>query len=44
MFDVVGILILVVLMAGFGFLATRAWKLKNAFLKWAGVFISGLLT
>jgi mono/diheme cytochrome c family protein len=44
MFDIVGILILVVLTALFGFLATRAWKLKNAFLKWAGVFITGLLT
>jgi mono/diheme cytochrome c family protein len=44
MFDVVGILILIVAIALFGFLTTRAWKLKNAFLKWAGVFISGLLT
>jgi hypothetical protein len=37
-------LILVILIALFGFLATRAWKLKNAFLKCTGVFISGLLT
>ncbi len=44
MFDTVGILILIVLIAVFGFLATRAWKLKNAFLKWGGVFITGLLT
>jgi mono/diheme cytochrome c family protein len=44
MFDVVGILILIVAIALFGFLTTRAWKLKIAFLKWAGVFISGLLT
>lgn len=44
MFDVVGILILIIASALFGFLSTRAWKLKNAFLKWAGVFITGLLT
>jgi len=44
MFDIVGILILVVLIVVFSFLTTRAWKLKNALLKWAGVFISGLLT
>jgi len=44
MFDIAGILILVVLIAVFGFLTTRAWKLKNAFLKWVGVFITGLLT
>ena len=44
MFDIVGLLILVVLAAGFGFLLTRAWRLKNAFLKWAGVVLTGLLT
>src|SRR3989304_9559483 len=44
MFDITGILILVVVIAVFGFLARRAWKIKNAFLKWAGVFITGLLT
>jgi mono/diheme cytochrome c family protein len=44
MFDVAGILMLIFASALFGFLATRAWKLKNAFLKWTGVFISGLLT
>ena len=44
MFDTAGVLILVVLIALFGFLATRAWKLKNGFLKWGGVVITGLLT
>jgi len=44
MFDFTGILILIVVIAVFGFLTTRAWKLKNAFLKWIGVFIAGLLT
>src|SRR5574341_849502 len=44
MFDTVGVLILVVLIALFGFLATRAWKLKNVFLRWGGVVITGLLT
>ncbi len=44
MFDITGILILVVLIALFGFLATQAWKLKTTLLKWAGVFITGLLT
>jgi mono/diheme cytochrome c family protein len=44
MFDFIGVLILIMLVAVFGFLTTRAWKLKNALLKWTGVFISGLLT
>src|SRR3989304_4040849 len=44
MFDTVGVFILIVLIASFGFLATRAWKLKNAILKWGGVVIAGLLT
>ena len=44
MFDFVGVTLLIVVSAGFGFLTTRAWKLKNAFLKWAGVFSAGLLT
>jgi len=44
MFDTAGVLILVVLIALFGFLTTRAWKLKNAILKWGGVIIAGLLT
>src|SRR5258708_2151231 len=44
MFDFVGVLVLVVIVAFFGFLVTRAWKAKNAFLKWGGVVIGGLLT
>jgi hypothetical protein len=44
MFDTPGVLILVVLIALFGFLLTRAWKLKNAILKWSGVVLTGLLT
>ena len=44
MFDAVGILGLTALAAAFGFLATRAWKLKNRFLKWGGLVITGLLT
>lgn len=44
MFDIPGILILIVVIAVFGFLTTRAWKLKKAILKWPAVFFSGLLT
>ncbi len=44
MFDTVGVLILIVLIALFGFLTTRAWKLKNVILKWGGMIIAGLLT
>lgn len=44
MFDTAGVLILIVLIVLFGFLTTRAWKLKNAILKWGGVVIAGLLT
>ena len=44
MFDIIGVLILIVFIALFGFLSIRVWKSKLAFLKWAGVFITGLLT
>jgi cytochrome c553 len=44
MFDIPGILILILIIAVFSFLTTRAWKFKNAFLRWAAVFIAGLLT
>ncbi len=44
MFDTAGVLILIALIALFGFLTTRAWKLKKAFLKWGGVVVCGLLT
>ncbi|MGB3714809.1 MAG: hypothetical protein WA996_10305 [Candidatus Promineifilaceae bacterium] len=44
MFDIVGIIILVVLIVVFGFLATRARKVKNVVLKWVSLLITGLLT
>src|SRR5258708_10745540 len=44
MFDTAGVLILIVLIALFGFLTTRAWKLKPALLKWGATAIVGLLT
>jgi len=44
MFDIMGVTILVVLIFAFGFLAFRAWRAKNRWLKWVGVFFSGLLT
>lgn len=44
MFDFVGVLVLVVLVALFGFLAVRAWGSKRAWLKWVGLVLSGLLT
>ena len=44
MFDTVGVFIVIVLTALFGYLTTRAWKLKNVILKWGGVVIAGLLT
>ena len=44
MFDTVGVLVVIGLIVLFGFLTTRAWRLKNAFLKWGGVVIAGLLT
>jgi mono/diheme cytochrome c family protein len=42
-FDIAGVTVLVVLIVVFSFLTTRTWRLGNAFLKWAGVFITGLL-
>ncbi|MCB0099754.1 MAG: c-type cytochrome [Caldilineaceae bacterium] len=44
MFDITGILVLVVLVGVGGFLTKRAWKLKNTFLKWGGVIMGGLVT
>jgi mono/diheme cytochrome c family protein len=44
MFDLVGILILIVLMVGFGFLTVRAWKARNRWLRWIGGLLFGLLT
>jgi cytochrome c553 len=44
MFDFLGILILIVLIVVFGFLATRAWKRKNNFLRWVSMFFAGVMT
>jgi cytochrome c553 len=44
MFDFAGVLILVGLIAIFGFLTIRAWKAKNRWLRWIGTLHSGLLT
>lgn len=44
MFDVVGVLILVILWLVFAFLARGAWHARNAILKWLGVILAGLLT
>jgi mono/diheme cytochrome c family protein len=44
MFDIGGILILIALIAVFGFLTFRAWKARNRWLKWIGVVLAGLLT
>jgi mono/diheme cytochrome c family protein len=44
MFDIPGVLILSGLVVLFGFLVTRTWRLKNAILKWGGLFVTGLLT
>jgi cytochrome c553 len=44
MFDIPGVFILIVLVALFGFLTTRAKMLRNVILKWVGMILSGLLT
>ncbi len=44
MFDFVGVLILVVLLAIFVFLFIRAWGSKRAWLKWLGLILAGLFT
>ena len=44
MLDITGIILLIGAALFFGFLITRVWKSKNRFLKWAGVFLLGLLT
>jgi len=41
MFDPVGVLILVVLIAMFSFLTVRTWRLKNVILQWSGVILTG---
>jgi mono/diheme cytochrome c family protein len=44
MLNILTFVILVALILLFGWLATRAWHLKNAALKWLGAGLSGLLT
>lgn len=44
MFDVAGVLVLVVLVALLVFLITRIWKLRIAFLKWVLTILAGLVT
>jgi len=44
MIDFAGLAVLLLLVLGFGFLVTRAWRAKNALLKWVGVVLAGLLT
>jgi amino acid transporter len=44
MFDFVGVLFVVVLIALFAFLFLRAWGSKRAWLKWLGSFLAALLT
>ena len=44
MFDIVGVLVLVVLAALFAWLTRRAWDSKQRILKWPALLLSGLLT
>jgi mono/diheme cytochrome c family protein len=44
MFDIVGILVLVVLIVVFGFLTYRSRKARSRLLKWIGTLFTGLLT
>jgi len=44
MFDIFGVLILVILWLVFAFLARGSWHARNAILKWVGVVLAGLLT
>ncbi len=43
MFDFLGVLTLVGLMVLFGFLAARAWRIKNTLLRWVGAGLAGVL-
>jgi mono/diheme cytochrome c family protein len=43
MFDLVGVIVLVLLIAGFGWLALRARRAKQALVKWGGLGVSSLL-
>lgn len=42
--DFLGLGILALLALVFGWLVTRAWRIKNGLLKWAGTVVTGLLT
>ncbi len=44
MIDFIGLAIVLILAAAFGYLVKRAWGSKNTILKWAGVILGGLLT
>ncbi|HWQ12355.1 MAG TPA: c-type cytochrome [Roseiflexaceae bacterium] len=44
MFDVVGVLVLVVLSLLFGFLAARAWQAKNVLVRWVGTLLAAIPT
>lgn len=44
MFDIPGMLLLIVTMSGFGWLCAAARRLRNGFLKWGGLVLFGLLT
>lgn len=44
MFDVVGVLVLVILTLLFGFLVVRAWRAHNPALKWGGAFLASVPT
>lgn len=44
MFDFVGVGILVLLLVLFGWLTTRAWRIRNGALRWLAVIPTGLLT
>ena len=42
--NIVSLLVLVLLVVLFAWLAARAWRAKRAFVKWPGVILAGLLT
>jgi cytochrome c553 len=42
--NILSLLVLVLLVVLFAWLATRAWRTKRAFVKWPGVILAGLLT
>ncbi|MCC7354541.1 MAG: c-type cytochrome [Anaerolineae bacterium] len=42
--NILGLFVLIALVVLFAWLATRAWRARNAILKWVGVVLAGLLT